>query len=501
MARDWRIVHISGHGEPPELVGSKPGALRGVALSDNLFLGPHEINSMRVVPELVFVNCCFLATRSIGQLLDPGEGRGRPYHRARFASTVADALIDIGVRCVIAAGWAVEDEPASAFATTFYGALLEGRRFIDAVSEAREAAHKLGGNTWAAYQCYGDPDWVFRPGAGDAQRPRRSYGDEFAAIASPDTLVLALQTIGLNSAFNREPDETRQIDRMRYLENRFRGPWGTIGSVAAAFGRTWSLMGYRAKAMEWLKQARAAQDGTAPLEAMEELANLHVRVAWEDVVRQAPGPARQAALPAARDGIDEACKLLDTLLAIGPTVERENLYGSAFKRLAMIAVEAGDAVAERDAITGMKLHYGRAEEIAKAVKAPNLYYPAMNRMAADLALLEGHDTAVPPGDVAAARESLVAAALKEPDFWSVVGQTELSMYEALFARTLSEQLAALTAEFTRLYERVPRARRNWSSVYDNATFVLHKYRKHAPRAERKAAEELLEQLKSFGADR
>ena len=126
MSRDWRIVHISGHGEPPELIGPVPktaadppqtyGAPRGVVLSDDLFLGPHEINSMRVVPELVFVNCCFLAERSIGQLLDPGEWRYRPYNRAQFASTVADALIDIGVRCVIAAGWAVEDGPASVFA-------------------------------------------------------------------------------------------------------------------------------------------------------------------------------------------------------------------------------------------------------------------------------------------------------------------------------------------------------------------------------------------------
>ena len=35
--------------------------LRGVVLSDNTFLGPREVQAMRVVPELVFLNCCHLA--------------------------------------------------------------------------------------------------------------------------------------------------------------------------------------------------------------------------------------------------------------------------------------------------------------------------------------------------------------------------------------------------------------------------------------------------------
>ena len=89
------------------------------------------------------------------------------YDRSRFAANVSEELIEIGVRCVIAAGWAVEDEPAKIFATTFYDALLRGRRFVDAVADARSAAHAMGGNTWAAYQCYGDPDWIFRRGGAE----------------------------------------------------------------------------------------------------------------------------------------------------------------------------------------------------------------------------------------------------------------------------------------------------------------------------------------------
>ena len=70
MERDWRIVHIAGHGEPPEMMGPVPKKRgdpaqqlvnpRGVVLSGDAFLGPREIRNMRAVPELVFVNCCHL---------------------------------------------------------------------------------------------------------------------------------------------------------------------------------------------------------------------------------------------------------------------------------------------------------------------------------------------------------------------------------------------------------------------------------------------------------
>ncbi len=64
----------------------------------------------------------------------------KPYDRAAFAANIAEALIKVGVRCVIAAGWAVDDEAAATFATTFYARLLENARFIEAVGAAREAA-------------------------------------------------------------------------------------------------------------------------------------------------------------------------------------------------------------------------------------------------------------------------------------------------------------------------------------------------------------------------
>jgi CHAT domain-containing protein len=72
-------------------------------------------------------------------------------------------LISNGVRCVVAAGWAVDDAAAKLFATRFYEALMDRRTFAEAVGHAREQTHQKypQSNTWAAYQCYGDPDWRY----------------------------------------------------------------------------------------------------------------------------------------------------------------------------------------------------------------------------------------------------------------------------------------------------------------------------------------------------
>ncbi|MDH5540404.1 MAG: CHAT domain-containing protein, partial [Rhizobacter sp.] len=219
LARNYRIVHIAGHGEPPLDRGAgKAPQLRGVVLSNETFLGPHEVEAMRVVPELVFLNCCHLAA-------DPGKLL-KSYDRAAFAAGVAKQLIRIGVRCVVAAGWAVEDDAANRFATAFYEALLNRRRFMDAVHAGRQAAHEANpqGNTWAAYQCYGDPDWVWRRGSEEVRWTDAPVGEEFAGIASPTQLTLALETLAVRSNTQGARPET-QVDKIRHLEARFEASW------------------------------------------------------------------------------------------------------------------------------------------------------------------------------------------------------------------------------------------------------------------------------------
>ena len=493
MAGPWRIIHIAGHGEPPLADGTRSDP-RGVVLTGESFLGPTEIGALRVTPELVFVNCCHLARAAGGQLLQETN-----YDRARFASGVAEALIKLGVRCVVAAGWAVDDDAAEAFARMFYTRLLRGDTFIEAVAAAREEARTLGGNTWAAYQCYGDPNWRYRRETQQAQLPTTPEpADEFSGISSAVGLVLSLDMLAVKSEFQGATSAS-QHERLRYLEKTFESFWRNSGAVAEAFGNAWAKSGGLEEAVSWYERSRTAEDARSSLAAIEQLANLKVRRAWSRVAQA--GPRDRKAVAEARREIASAIALLDTLLAVGPTIERESIYGSAFKRLAMLDAREGRDEDELRAIGKMREHYEAAERIARQrlVDAPsedvNVFYPAMNRIAAELALRGGtrESRALDDETLDVVRRSMSAVT---PDFWSVVGQTELDVYTSVSGGSLEANLTTITDSFREHFTRVS-APKMWGSVYDNATFVLTKYMSRAKEREAKAARMLLDALAKF----
>ena len=506
LARDWRIVHIAGHGEPPETVGPLPNAPsdlpqsdgdpRGVVLSHGTFLGPREIRTMRKVPELVFVNCCHLAARNPGQLLND-DCREFP-DRPKFAAGVAEELIKLGVRCVVAAGWAVDDRAAMAFATAFYETLLGGQPFIDAVANARAAAKRLGGNTWAAYQCYGDPDWYLEREGRDPQRPSKPLGDEFAAVTSPPALTLALETLAVQSNFQKAPVEDQRV-KIGHLERRFEAQWGGIGVVAEAFGVAWTAAEDPGRAIEWYERALAANDGTASIKASQELGNLRARVAWKGLERalKKNGKVSPTQLKKARADIRSALDLLEGLVALKPTIERYSLCGSAWKRLAMVEALANRPTNEFAAIERMRACYARAEALARDSRHAEMFYPALNRMAAELTVdarkpnWVGFDAST----LAEIRANLSIKARDDPDFWSLVNLVELRMYEAIANRRLAKERPSIEHEFDDLHARVDAAWM-WNSVLDQAAFVLPKYAERTSAVEKEAALALLEWLKA-----
>ena len=498
--RAYRVVHIAGHGYA--------GAEGGVVLSgENTYLGANEVRSMRVVPELVFLNCCHLAGREAQAVL-------KTYDRAAFAANMAEELIKVGVRCVIAAGWAVEDAPAEKFATAFYAALLGGARFIEAVSAARSAAWRENprGNTWAAYQCYGDPEWTWRRQVGDAQRQAPAMGDQYANVASPLALVLALETLAIGSQYGGKKRET-QLDRLRYLEAQFAPLWGGMGAVAEAFGVAYASASDADKAIEWYRAAIVAQDGSASFKAAEQLCNQLVR-------RGEKNPD----LAAARADIEGGIAQLERLAAVQPTIERENLLGAAYKRLTMVewreavssslrAKEAGTAgggktpgvkkarnAAAAKALKAALAHYAAAEGMARKSGADNLFYPAKNCIGCELraAFLDRKPAAIGEERLREVRESLQKAAAESPDFWSVVGQTELQLLATLAAGKLAGEAPALIDKLREHKARVP-AIGMWDSVYNEAQFTLEPYLESAEAGEKSAALGLLEALKAMAA--
>lgn len=468
----WRIVHIAGHGEP--------GGEGGLVMSEGTFLGPREIQQMRTVPEMVFVNCCHLAAR--GAPLPP-VGR-KPLDMPAFAASVADALIETGVRCVVAAGWAVDDADAETFATTLYDALLGGRTFIDAVALAREAAWRdgEGSDTWAAYQCYGDPNWVFRRRTGDGEA---GHGDpirrEYESISSPLGLALALEKLAVQ-ARHRSGDDGVRVDHVRHLEARFGGLWGGMGAVAEAFALAYAESGRREQAVGWYANAVNAGDGSASIKAVEQWLNLRVRLAVDRAeglavparagAARGGTPARRRALDAARAEIDDARRRLEGIAAV-PTLERLMLCGSACKHLAMVATIQDDERAADAARRDSAAWYEKAERFAIERGLPDLFYASLNRMATALA---GHagDAGWAGFDheiVARARASVRDKMACDPDFWCMAAGIEIDAFEAVAGHRLATAFPDLERRAADLHARMP-APKSWDSVARNARYAL-----------------------------
>ncbi len=148
FCNDYRIIHLSGHG----IFNQDISRGSGMVIGNNMFLSTREIQQMSTTPELVFVNCCHIGKIS-------GVAEELYQQRYKLAANIGTQLIENGVRCVIAAGWAVDDSAALEFANVFYDRMFGGYTFGEAVTAARKSVFEKysSTNTWGAYQCYGDP--------------------------------------------------------------------------------------------------------------------------------------------------------------------------------------------------------------------------------------------------------------------------------------------------------------------------------------------------------
>lgn len=149
LRRPYRVLHVAAHGE------LLPDGASVVLLGRDTRLTSAILNGLDAVPPFVFFNCCF--TGAV------------PPDASRFVANLAAAFLSAGVRAFVAAAWAVDDQPAERFADVLYEGLLRGVSFGNAVRDARRVVHREfpASLTWAAYQCYGDPDYVLDVAARD----------------------------------------------------------------------------------------------------------------------------------------------------------------------------------------------------------------------------------------------------------------------------------------------------------------------------------------------
>lgn len=263
FGRPYQVLHLAGHGDLRAAGGS--GAHEaGMVLAEGLRLSAREIRNLAAVPDLVVVNCCHLGVTDLGPTL----------HLERpplFAASLAAELIDIGVRAVVAAGWAVDDAAARTFSLRLYERLLAGATFGEAVCDARGSAYRSHRhvNTWGAYQCYGDPGFRLRLDRSSRKRPEPCFVDPCEAVIELENLVSGAR--GGSLARQRVELVLRAATR-----------WRDHAGVAAAAARALAAADDPEEAAVWSFDALMADRGELPLEDVERLISTVKGKAWPD---------------------------------------------------------------------------------------------------------------------------------------------------------------------------------------------------------------------------
>ena len=270
--KPYRVLHVAAHGVF-DLRAADGKARSGVVLSDGLLLTAAEVGQMEIVPDLVFLNCCHLAKMD-----------ARPVAYNRLAYSISRELIEIGVRCVVCAGWAVDDDAAYTFADTFYQSILHDKlQFGEAVFEARRETYRKHGSsiTWGAYQAYGDPGWLINPRDGSSTR-----GQSDRKFVAPEELIDAVNGFRVTLSRQREtlskPEAKHKAAELEALLSRCPKDWTGKPFVSFALAAAYADLGEESfeKACALYSAAIAAEDkaGKVPITAIEQLANIEARL-------------------------------------------------------------------------------------------------------------------------------------------------------------------------------------------------------------------------------
>ncbi|WP_417069914.1 CHAT domain-containing protein [Niveibacterium terrae] len=369
----WRILHLAGHGEhefelkaedSDKPVSNKVVSKRvsGMVIGKNTFLTPGDVEQMRWVPELVFLNCCHL-----GKTLSKTAREGQ---LNTLAANLAVQFINMGVKAVVAAGWAVDDAAGEAFAASFYCHLLDGESFGEAVLAARKEIWMRfpNVNTWGAYQCYGDPGYRLRGDGNDAKRlPSKTYHAPVEFVSDIRNYTEWIRRRVREENGSREELEGLRaglVEKLGGIPSRERAQWLCRADVAAVLGFAWGETREWAEAVNWLETALSAKTADCPVRALEQCAIFHVQLAaqhWSELRASASASATEAGRAVVISEIEHAIDELDPINLHAPSPERLNQLGEACKYLAWVQASAPK---RQEALANMAGYYGKSCELS-----------------------------------------------------------------------------------------------------------------------------------------
>ena len=316
FCNDYAVIHLAGHG----VFKPKSPKESGMVIGKKLFLTVFEIQQMPVVPELVFVNCCHL-----GYTTDIEEQFYQ--NRYKLAANIGTQLIQIGVKAVIAAGWAVNDSAALEFAKVFYERMLDGYAFGESVKMARGLVYEKypQTNTWGAYQCYGDPFFRLKNMARGPWMPRYIVPEE--AEIHLENLLNQLQ-MGMTTSKDAL-DELGTIKKAIAEHDDF-----LTASILEREAKIYQELAMYKEAVERFEELLCIEKAHFSFSCMETHCNTRIKWYVKEVFENANSAITQKE---AREHIKDVIAELQILLSAGKTAERLNLLGSAYKRLSMVS--------------------------------------------------------------------------------------------------------------------------------------------------------------------
>lgn len=347
--KEYKILHLSGHG----VFNSGGVTGSGMVIGKDKYLSVREIVQMSYVPELVFVNCCHLGNIQ-------GEEEEFFQQSFKMAANIGTQLIENGVKCVIAAGWAVNDTAALEFARVFYEQMLDRKTFGEAVKEARkvvfEKFESTHTNTWGAYQCYGDPFYKFENIQTVKKNGTKSYLIEQEAIVELENLLREVEVNDFHSGVYADVlnDISAAINNASLCSARIYELEANIYLQLKEYEKS-------CQKFESLLQDEKADFSFS---AMEKYCNARAK----QIIAEYKADSSNEKVNEYHKRMNKVIGDMELLIGLGPTSERYNILGSTYKRKAFISKD-------KEKINSMKM---AADLYFKGYSISNKWYPLVN---------------------------------------------------------------------------------------------------------------------------
>lgn len=515
-SQEFRILHFAGHGSYYRRGTEQDDhdvEEEGMIIGEGLRLTPTLVSKMRKTPALVFLNCCHLG--HIEQR--PSTSRVRFNH---IAANLATQFIQMGAHAVVAAGWEVQDAPASHFANVFYEYMLGNYSLADSIHAARKDTHRKypQWNTFGAYQCWGDPEFRLDPTSG------LHHSDAgLLRFSSPRNYTLEAKNIrneALSASEQRRKKLSQSADRLlRSMMSQYGDPWQSPDSrdsswhsarvsALASLGRAFGELGNLPAAIRLLRVAYRLDASELSVKDLEQLGNFECRcaaylpksddTASADLVGEFGSP--KTLLQAGRERL---ARVLDQHRSSGRLYGQKEilcLVASGAKREAMLLSKSAP-VALHTALMEMRHYYGTGwsgEQVDFSKTATNESYikqAALNQEEPDdyafgnfalaCIILSWHEESVTPWSddfielVRRYTTSALGQRERASNFWDATRGVETLMLQYLdkdiSARVdllgdIEDVVSMVTTTFKTVNRRFGSVRQ-WATIHDHLAFV------------------------------